>query len=501
MLEEQFSTSRLVQGIEGKVTAELFDAKTGNLVQREETHNFIAKPAIDFLHQAQRTIFKKGIYTLNSSAMKDYQLLDKQNAHIILTDLGDVEDATNETHMYGKPVGWASRDSTYTGADSMRGTVNASLSNATPNSVTWTFDWPTQAANGVIRSCGWVKGSYYNSGNDSPTFATDDTPGGSRCSTASRIVECYAVSSSPNYSLICSDGSGGYFAVRGDTTTIYNLSDTLIQNTSFSVSSAGLGNYIRGIAWDNTNSKLWVLGYNGKIASFTKAGIVVNSALSIAATGTVTSYMGMTYDGQYLWIADNTNASLSSGSGTGKFWQISSTSGDVVSSFTIPMKGPNTAYLPRITDISFDPIRSVLWARRSVTYPYQSYVGYPRIDAYSLTGEPAAASVMTDGIWSAGYPAGMNYLSYFGASSGTDTYSDYSYNTSTMMTDVGGEGRACEYLGDNTFMLAIGSGSYSTSRWLAKVIADGMGSRALLPSPIVKTSSQTLRITYRVDFS
>lgn len=499
MLEEQFSTSRLVQGIEGKVTAELFDAKTGSLVQREETHNFVAKPAIDFLQQAQRTVFKKGMYTLNSSVMQDYQMLDKQNAHIVLTDLSSPEDPENETHMYGRPIGWASR-TVYSGGDSLRGTVNVSLSGATPEQCTWVFDWPTTAANGIICSVGWVKGSHNTSGSYmQPSFVSSESGDYyQKYGAASSIISSY---DTYQYKALCKGPSDTYFgSVYSPDYTIYKLDSNLQLVGSFTIGSAGITGssyrYANGLAWDNVNEKLWVLGTNGKIASFNSSGVLIDGPITLPTVTSVTKYKGLAWDGQYLWVGDNNNTGTTASSSVGKLWQIDAVTGSVVSSFTIPIAPYTSNIASFMTDISYDPELSFLWIRLGSQYVTP---GYSQILAFSLAGQPVATSVtLTSWDVRQGSSDGYIYPSYgsFAQSTGEGTYDDYPSGKSLMYignsSDSGYGGM--EYIGNNKFLCSGSSQSYILK-------ADGLGSRALLPLPITKTNSQTLRITYKVNFS
>ncbi len=502
MLEEQFSTSRLVQGIEGKVTAELFDAKTGNLVQREETHNFIAKPAIDFLHQAQRTVFKRGIYTLNSSLMQDYQLLDKSNSHIVLTDLADAEDPENETHFYGRPIGWASR-TVYSGADTLRGTVNVSLSGATPEQCTWVFDWPTNAATGVIYSVGWAKGSHNTAAAYmQPSFVSSEN--GTyyqQYGSASSVVNRYGAY---QYRALCKGPDDTYFgAAYSPDYTIYSLDSTMQRVGSFTICSAGITNntyykYANGLAWDDENQKLWILGTNGKVASFSSNGSMIGSPITLPSVADVFKYKGIAWDGQYLWVGDNNSTSTTASSSVGKLWQINPADGSVVSSFTIPVTPYSSNSSSYMTDISYDPEHSLLWIRIGSQYTSASN---NQILAFTLSGQPAALSVMLVA-WDVqqGSSEGYIYPSYgsFAQSTNTGTYD--SYPSAASLTYVGSDSTThggMEYTGDNKFVCS----STSNSGCIVVLKANGLGSRALLSSPISKTNSQTLRITYRVNFS
>lgn len=493
MLEEKYSTSGLVQGIEGKVTAELFDATNGKLVQREETHNFIAKPAVDFLEQAQRTVFKKGMYTLNSSVMKDYQLLDKQNSILVLTDLAAAEDPENETHFYGKPIGWASRTA-YSGSDILRGTVNIAQSNATSTQCTWVFDWPTTAANGVIRSVGWARGW------PGVSFRSGQYEGNREYASSSIVQALYAGILSK---AICRGPNSNFFTSDGYNGTVQQLNGSFQQMGSFPISSVGIStapyHYVRGLAWDVNTNALWVLGTGGKIVALDSSGTVVVSPISLGITATSGEFRdlfhGLAYDGQYLWVGDNRGITTSGNTTVAKLWQIDPANGSVVNSFTFSY--PPATSGGGIYDISYDPERSILWVSALGYGTYGSINPGAGIRGFSLDGEPAALSVMglcesaavQRNITSPNYSDISNHM----PSSGTDTYDDYGGYLLSAIYNQSYNG--CEYIGNNTFLL--GSSDFG----LAVIKANGLGSRALLSSPIAKTDTQTLRITYQVSFS
>lgn len=472
MLEEAFDSEELVQKIEGQVTAELFDAKTGELVQREETHNFISQPAIAFLKQAQRTVFKQGIYTLNSSLVQDYQLLDKSDATLVLTDLTDAEDPANETHMYGRPIGWASK-TVYSGSDTLRGTVNAALSQATSTYCKWVFDWPTNAANGTIASIGWSK---------SPTggFDTSLTNNAYSYASASTLGQVY--SSSTNYNYLSRASSSVCYAASGS--TIYTLNASFVQSSTFSVSAQMSS--VNGIAWDSANNKLWVAGTFGvtsKIASYNASGTLIDGPFTTAR-----QYAGLAYDGQYLWggLSGNPNHTL---------YRINSATGAEVSNFTFP------AYTSEnIADLSCSQATSTVWVK--VYYGSQAGgVGQTQqLKAFNYTGQPTAVSVSVIS-WS---PTSQGLRSYGGAqTSGAGTYDNYSSSTAAIDNDSSfpiAIAYGFDVIDKYNFLNTVALTASKNFR-IAIITADGLGSRALLPTPIAKTSSQTLRITYQMNYS
>jgi hypothetical protein len=489
MLEETFSTSELVQNIQGHVTAELFDAKTGKLVQREQTHNFVSQPAIDFLKQSQRSQFTRGIYSLNNSLNQDYFKVDKSDGVIVLTDSTSATDPANETHLYGQFIGWANKDN-YSGSDSYRGTANGSLSSADDTQCTWVFDWSTSAANGTIGSVGWVKpaGFYTEPGSSPATYFPS----------WSSVSASYATPQTWTY--LTRASSSQSFGSTGNT-NISVLDASFVQSNSFSVS--GQFSNVKGIAWDTTNNKLWVLGTAGgvaKVASYTATGTLVDALTTV----TNRSYRALAFDGTNLWTLTQSGTTVT-------VYAINPTDGSDTSNFSYSTSnGYNglTWLTESATGIAWEPTKGNLWIRH---YSYSNYSGdYPqwyglitKIDythdapavlrCFTPSGNASATQISL-------FPASqiLGSKSYMGSisSSYNIAYCDNVANSSLQYFYVLNCSSSLDFdvVDPYTFLIPQGSNIY-------QIEADGMGSRALLPAPIAKTNTQTLRITYQMTYS
>jgi len=498
MLEEQFNSDELVQKIEGQVTAELFDAKTGKLIQREETHNFVSQSAIAFLKQAQRTVFKQGIYALNTALMQDYQILDKSNAAIVLTDYSAAEDAANETHMYGQPIGWASR-TTYSGTDTLRGTPNAGLSQATTTYCKWVFDWPTTAANGTINSIGWSR--FYTGGTLGQYNTLDTSLTGNAFSYASNSTVTQVYNSSTSYSFLSRASSSVCYAGNLGNTTVTKLDASFVVSSTFSVATQ-FPNGVYGIAWDGGNSKLWVLGLNAgvyKVASYNSSGTLVDAPVTVTSAGR--TLRALAYDGQYLWMSDIAGPSCI-------LWRINPATGSDVSSFTFPQpKFVYNTWSESIADLACDTANQIIWVKM---FHWESGTtrGCPpsnQLKAFSYTGQPQALSV-TLYSWLGTQPsyAYSNSTALSGMvypTAGTGTYD--SFSPSTPLVDPATSSSysyGFDIIDKYNFICCLAVTNSNTFRVTA-INADGMGSRALLGTPIAKTNTQTLRITYQMNYS
>jgi hypothetical protein len=135
------------QLFEGKVTLQLFGAKTQKLEQEIIANNFAANQTIRYNDWLQRNTIKNGLSAIGVSDT-DYSPHQAANA-IVLTDSNLAESASTEWYMPGKTIGYALK-STYAGTDIWRGTVGTLDLLATSTSTKWVFDWPTNAANGTI---------------------------------------------------------------------------------------------------------------------------------------------------------------------------------------------------------------------------------------------------------------------------------------------------------------------------------------------------------------
>ncbi|QQP11539.1 hypothetical protein FJQ98_20420 [Lysinibacillus agricola] len=134
----------------GQLKIELVDASTGELVQEIGQHNFIANDVLTTLFAAAIN----NIFTYRRAVDSQevlYQYYD-MFGRIILTDAAHPEDPSKEWLINGNTIGWASSSEVFTGADPLRGTVNIAETVNRWGYVKLVFDFPTNAANGEIKS-------------------------------------------------------------------------------------------------------------------------------------------------------------------------------------------------------------------------------------------------------------------------------------------------------------------------------------------------------------
>ncbi|MBE2905861.1 hypothetical protein HPJ93_05350 [Anoxybacillus flavithermus] len=164
-----------IKGVRGVHTIELFDALTGKLVERVESENFISKVMEELQRQAALFAFLTDSMSGESSIQYNgprYDLArydvvfqnfdmswvtrgDFPMSWIVLTDYDGPEDPENEIIMRGRIIGYADRYNTYVGSDTKRGTLNTAESFIEPQHIHLVYDWPTHAANGTFQSVYW----------------------------------------------------------------------------------------------------------------------------------------------------------------------------------------------------------------------------------------------------------------------------------------------------------------------------------------------------------
>lgn len=319
MLNDSIDTTGAIDKIRGHVTVELFDAKSGKLVDKQEQHNFIANSGKEYLRYLQRANFKNQISTLATGADVDKIPINPFEA-IALTDSTKTEDSANEWIMLGKLVGYSTK-ATYAGADTKRGTPSGSLSETTSTYTKWVFDWPVHSANGTIGSVGWMPAIYKNQweySNDYNVFCADEL------NNSSTLISYKASPFAQHARPMAYANSNLMFFANGTTTTSYDANLATIN--SFSTINAS------GIAWDSSNSKLWVIS-GSQIASYSSTGTVIDAPISI----TTRSYRGLTFDGTNLWTLVGTQAHCinTSGADVSNFATTFGTLGDSLTTIVI----------------------------------------------------------------------------------------------------------------------------------------------------------------------
>lgn len=452
--------SKIQQPFTGHVTIETHDATSGKLCQHVESTNFIGQANIEYLKWTQRYLYRYGLTSLGSSDTDKIAPSGPLNT-VYLTDSTQAESPQDEYLIPGKLLGWASKTSVYAGADSLCGTPNVNLLDAQPTYTKWVFDWPTNAANGTIASVGW--------GN----FAVVDNVGGTPSQT-------FAAQNATINQLWPTPSSWYYFARASDNlafgwTTGANISvldGSYVQSTTFPV--GGQFTAIAGIAWDRTNSFLWVIGTGGgvsRIAAYNSSGVLQTGPF----TPTNRSYKFLTHDGEHLWAGVQ-----AAGATTITFYRINATNGADMTNFTTTVIS-GSAY--RLSGLAWDWSTDRLWAKIA-TSPGAATTSNPSYGRGFLRAfNPTGNVIMTD----------VSLKVYDTTGTGI-TYVSQNMFSDTYLLDF-------DIISKDTFALV--AYVYLSSAYVNRILsvrAEGLHSRSLLPTPVVKANTQTLRLIYQINY-
>ncbi len=433
-----------------KITVQTHDALTGKLMEEVRGENFSANQVIRHAKWQQRNVFKTGLTVLGSSDT-DYSPHQATQA-LVLTDSSLSEDSTNEWQMPGNMIGYAIK-STYAGPDIYRGTPNVTQLEATAASTKWVFDWPTNAANGTIRSVGWVGIQNTSASVSDPIFVT----GASVEQTWSSAVSAYYFARASNtLSFACASAAS---------TSVSVMDSTYAQTTTFNVN--GQFTAINGMAWDSGNNFLWIIGTNSstkRIAAYNSSGVLQTGPYTI----TNRTYACLAYDGTSLW-------STTKGTGNAHTaWKLSTSDGSDVSNFafgTAMATNSNPGTAATVAGLCWDPTYSRLWVRQN---PYGSGQTACWFSSYNTNGEKQTPDVSP---------------MLFSPSAGA--YNLYAnFNT--------GNPRDFDIIDGNQFALPLITSGGITEVWRVRV--DNLGTRSLLSSPVVKANTQTLKVIYTINY-
>lgn len=159
---EMEKLKELIIPARGIATIELFDAKSGKKVEEIKSENFITLNMRDYLLSEMSKIFSEVSLNVNDFNIYPINLFISANNLALILTTDDREEVPNvERYPYGKVVGFSTR-STYSGSNIYRGTLNTSESFTQRGLCHMVFDFPTHAANGIFSSLYFVTLDYPN---------------------------------------------------------------------------------------------------------------------------------------------------------------------------------------------------------------------------------------------------------------------------------------------------------------------------------------------------
>ena len=274
--------------VKGFATVELFN-ESGKKVLEEKSENSLTYLATNHLIWN----LKRDFYTGHpSGALGEpyypiyYLILDSSTDPIIYT-------SSMLCKNISTIIGWSSKG-TYSGSDTLRGTVNPVESYWTNEKVHWVFDFPTHAANGTFQRVVWGSGSnIYDYATIRKFSHPDSSPRG--------------LAWDGTYLWAAGEKQKKIFKIDPITGTVL---------TSFPIP----GNYVpRGLAYDGTY--LWLATAEWILQKINPAtGEVLTTFTGFNANG-------ITWDGSYLRVTNHNTNTID---------KINSSNGSLISSIPFP---------------------------------------------------------------------------------------------------------------------------------------------------------------------
>lgn len=173
--------------VRGITKIELFN-EDGELIQEVESENFISKTVTEkllswqkmmFMATSERTTDDSSYWQLSKEYngpmnhflsygnLFGYEQNYVSNApfrRLLLTTNDNPEVPNVERVVRGSVVGWADKSDTYSGVSTKQGTVNPNESYMTKGQMHFVFDFPTHVANGTFSSIYWAQDESQNYG-------------------------------------------------------------------------------------------------------------------------------------------------------------------------------------------------------------------------------------------------------------------------------------------------------------------------------------------------
>ncbi len=184
--------------MKGKATLTLSEAATGKVVQRVEESNMVTNAISRLFNPPQEALIDTNWLEQMAAMLPMWKNI---LGGIIL--LGNTLEESKDNIMLREdcvPVGTAG--DAYSGPNVMRGSLNINESYETENGYHFTWDFPTDKANGTIRSIALTSRFFGNAG-----FAACETRDGSLVVNPNGFDMSYLLSSSPKFITM----SGSYF--------------------------------------------------------------------------------------------------------------------------------------------------------------------------------------------------------------------------------------------------------------------------------------------------
>lgn len=510
--------------VRGHATVELFDDVTGRLYQREQGENFLSPFLIETVKQYQRNVFGMyfaGTRTLDSVGRQLWNIPPVPLSHIAAwNDSATESPSTERTMKGGLPVAFASRfpQGSPTGK---RGVVSVPESTVSATSQTYVFDWVTSNGNGTFQSVGWCNcdssgnplsiwpDPYYGSGlavsistpttyyrgglwHDGTGWLTLHTAGqtsGTSQYAIYRIDETTGVGT-----LLVTLPSTAFRWQNGSTTVPPNAFDLCMIGTDYYVIGHNILSTASGVTYvakfNSAGTQQWLVAHDGGASEMPNG--VTGLGWCITSDGT-DLYVG------YGGAAGTTN---------GTVYKLSASTGLVTGTISVPAALGTNA----IVGIAWDGtnLRVVNQASRTATIDLSGNLVSPSIVGYYGVADSGTATSPFSGAYlgasSAMNQAGLQQFNNASAGNAMESMMQSSgYGIALSLPGAVGSvpnGGGCHFKSGKMYIVngsaALGSSTYTR---ILEVTNTNLGTRCLLPSPVTKDSSKTMKITYTFTFS
>jgi hypothetical protein len=478
----------------GHWLVELFDER-GRMVDRATADNFISNAMKDHAKWMARYPYRASFVGVDTDPQPVYPWY-----RIMLTDSSKAESSGTETLVPGKTVAWANR-TTYAGNAPLRGTANTAESLITPTTCKWVFDWPSSGGIGTFQSLCWAFDGVTRSGM-TPILRTEGGPdafawwGEAQLPAygyGSTLINGFATTPA---SIIHEESTGTIWRItRGALqaqkwTTVLTQPYVAVYDDGLSLATANpsltgafandftVANNVNDLGYPGSGGALWGTQFASPYAlqrfNFPAGGAVqqtITKPWSDAEPGLVA------FDGTNLYCCRNgsgmTAPSSINGldpSGPVTVYKVRASDGVTLGSWTHPR---------RIFALNWDPTNNRLLV-------FDCY-GYGRSNASTISTQvgTVARAVAYDATGNLDWQATVIY--------------PYAWNTATtfQLTDASILG----YGGDIVVAASWTNYGGSTGQALMRYKPTNLGARALLGSPLTKSSLQTMKVTYTITYS
>jgi hypothetical protein len=388
---------------------------------------------------------------------------------VVLTSATHAEDPTNDRYIRGGITAWSYVEG-FTGTDTRRGGLNASECIVSPSKAVFVFDWATNSGNGTAQSVYWTYTQFSANAINMWYEMYMQNAGGTGYSTAStptwqgsQSTGFTEYANARDQGLYLDPDGVSYWTIHPNSATAdcYLVKRTL--GTGALVSTArlnGSGVQVTGFTNDGSGSlgSWWTYDTTGNLRKWPTAGGTATSTTTYATLGIPQPFGGsfisctMFFQGGYIWMQSTPSG------GPFRMYQILASGPTLAASITIPVTGAGQSvgangvfaglYYPDATN------GDELWLT----------VGNALVNRFDLSGNWRGAFTPAAVI---GGPAGMALYPGGGVM--------YSYS--------------------------VGSGPPPAQNNYIVNNCRQFHTRSLLPSPVTKSNTQTMKLTYEFDYT